>query len=204
MLVIVCEINVFYPGQGGQQVVTQIIRGQAVSTAITGASPVTSVSGQGSPATAGQTAGQTPAGTPRAQQGQGQVKLTLAQLTQLTQVSEGNTETSSMSSVTLCDSFSRPNDLSPLPQKQQSGSGVDRQAGVGGTQQSLTVMVQGQGQTTGQLQVIPHGVTVIPGPGQQLMQAALPNGQVQRFLFTPLPSTTTPASSTGMTEIKYG
>lgn len=85
-----------------------------------------------------------------------------------------------------------------LPQKQQAGSGVDRQAGVGGTQQALTVMVQGQGQTTGQLQVIPHGVTVIPGPGQQLMQAALPNGQVQRFLFTPLASAATPTSSTGM------
>lgn len=58
-------------------------------------------------------------------------------------------------------------------------------------------MVQGQGQTTGQLQVIPQGVTVIPGPGQQLMQAALPNGQVQRFLFTPLASAATPTSSTG-------
>lgn len=81
--------------------------------------------------------------------------------------------------------------LSCRPQKQQGGSGVDRQTGVGG-QQALTVMVQGQGQTTGQLQVIPHGVTVIPGPGQQLMQAALPNGQVQRFLFTP--------SSAGMGE----
>lgn len=85
-----------------------------------------------------------------------------------------------------------------LPQKQQAGSGVDRQAGASGTQQALTVMVQGQGQTTGQLQVIPHGVTVIPGPGQQLMQAALPNGQVQRFLFTPLASAATPTSSTGM------
>lgn len=58
-------------------------------------------------------------------------------------------------------------------------------------------MVQGQGQTTGQLQVIPQGVTVIPGPGQQLMQAALPNGQMQRFLFTPLPSPAAPASTTG-------
>uniref|UniRef100_A0A8C3B4G2 Bromodomain PHD finger transcription factor n=1 Tax=Cyclopterus lumpus TaxID=8103 RepID=A0A8C3B4G2_CYCLU len=77
--------------------------------------------------------------------------------------------------------------------------GVDRQAGVGGTQQALTVMVQGQGQTTGQLQVIPHGVTVIPGPGQQLMQAALPNGQVQRFLFTPMASAATPTSSTATT-----
>ncbi|XP_019939674.2 nucleosome-remodeling factor subunit BPTF isoform X3 [Paralichthys olivaceus] len=155
-------------GQGGQQVVTQIIRGQAVSTAISGASPVATVTGQGatSPATLGQAAGQTTPGTPRAQ-GQGQVKLTLAQLTQLTQ--------------------------------KQQASGVDRQAGVGGTQQALTVMVQGQGQTTGQLQVIPHGVTVIPGPGQQLMQAALPNGQVQRFLFTPLASAATPTSSTANT-----
>uniref|UniRef100_A0A673YL68 Bromodomain PHD finger transcription factor n=1 Tax=Salmo trutta TaxID=8032 RepID=A0A673YL68_SALTR len=73
---------------------------------------------------------------------QGQVKLTLAQLTQLTQ-------------------------------------------GAQGGNQGLTVVIQGQGQTTGQLQVIPQGVTVIPGPGQQLMQAAMPNGQVQRFLFTP-------------------
>ncbi len=79
------------PGQGGQQVVTQIIRGQAVSTAISGASPVATVTGQGAtnPTTAGQATGQTPSGTPRAQ-GQGQVKLTLAQLTQLTQVSEGD------------------------------------------------------------------------------------------------------------------
>lgn len=76
------------PGQGGQQVVTQIIRGQAVSTAISGASPVATVTGQGaaSPTPAGQAAGQTPPGTLRAP-GQGQVKLTLAQLTQLTQVS---------------------------------------------------------------------------------------------------------------------
>ncbi|XP_059196627.1 nucleosome-remodeling factor subunit BPTF-like [Centropristis striata] len=153
-------------GQGGQQVVTQIIRGQAVSTAISGASPVATVTGQGaaSPTAAGQAAGQMPPGTLRTQ-GQGQVKLTLAQLTQ-------------------------------LAQKQQAASGVDRQAGVGGTQQALTVMVQGQGQTTGQLQLIPHGVTVIPGPGQQLMQAALPNGQVQRFLFTPLASAATPTTST--------
>lgn len=90
----------------------------------------------------------------------------------------------------------------PPPQKQQAGSGVDRQAGAGGAQQALTVMVQGQGQTTGQLQVIPHGVTVIPGPGQQLMQAALPNGQVQRFLFTPLASAATPTSGTGMMRYK--
>uniref|UniRef100_A0A8C9WR28 Bromodomain PHD finger transcription factor n=1 Tax=Scleropages formosus TaxID=113540 RepID=A0A8C9WR28_SCLFO len=64
--------------------------------------------------------------------------------------------------------------------------------GAQGGNQGLTVVIQGQGQTTGQLQVIPQGVTVIPGPGQQLMQASLPNGQVQRFLFTPMPS---PASS---------
>ncbi len=76
-------------GQGGQQVVTQIIRGQAVSMAISGASPVATVTGQGaaSPTTAGKAAGQTPPAAPRAQ-GQGQVKLTLAQLTQLAQVSE--------------------------------------------------------------------------------------------------------------------
>uniref|UniRef100_A0A8C6KT71 Bromodomain PHD finger transcription factor n=1 Tax=Nothobranchius furzeri TaxID=105023 RepID=A0A8C6KT71_NOTFU len=140
---------------GGQQVVTQIIRGQPVSTAISAASPVTTATSQGvSSPTA---AGQTPPGTPRTP-GQGQVKLTMAQLTQLTQT------------------------------------------GVGGSQQALTVMVQGQGQTTGQLQLIPHGVTVIPGPGQQLMQASLPNGQVQRFLFTPLASAATPTSSTGTDE----
>uniref|UniRef100_A0A8C5GMS8 Nucleosome-remodeling factor subunit BPTF-like n=1 Tax=Gouania willdenowi TaxID=441366 RepID=A0A8C5GMS8_GOUWI len=142
--------------QGGHQVVTQIIRGQAVSTSISAASPVATVTGQGgaSPNAAGQTAGQTPPGTPRAP-GQGQVKLTMAQLAQLTQ------------------------------------------AGVGGAQQALTVMVQGQGQTTGQLQIIPPGVTVIPGPGQQLMQASLPNGQVQRFLFTSLASAATTTSSLG-------
>lgn len=77
---------------------TQIIRGQAVSTAISAASPVATVTGQGvaSPNTAGQAAGQTPPGTPRAQ-GQGQVKLTLAQLTQLTQVCEVLSYTSSIS-----------------------------------------------------------------------------------------------------------
>uniref|UniRef100_A0A8C1LBA8 Bromodomain PHD finger transcription factor n=1 Tax=Cyprinus carpio TaxID=7962 RepID=A0A8C1LBA8_CYPCA len=91
---------------------------------------------------------QTPS-SPRPQQGQ--VKLTLAQLTQLTQ---------------------------------------------GGGNQGLTVVIQGQGQTTGQLQVIPQGVTVIPGPGQQLMQAAMPNGQVQRFLFTPMAPAPVSAPST--------
>lgn len=72
-------------GQGGQQVVTQIIRSQAVSTAIPGAGPVATVSGQG--AANPTAAGQTQPGTPRIQ-GQGQVKLTLAQLGQLIQVSE--------------------------------------------------------------------------------------------------------------------
>lgn len=78
-------IHLSLPGQGGQQVVTQIIRGQAVSTAISGANTVATVTGQG--AASPTTAGQTPPGTPRTQ-GQGQVKLTLAQLSQLTQVSE--------------------------------------------------------------------------------------------------------------------
>lgn len=64
-------------------------------------------------------------------------------------------------------------------------------------------MVQGQGQTSGQLQIIPQGVTVIPGPGQQLMQAALPGGQVQRFLFTPMASAATPTPSTGMVRVTH-
>lgn len=68
-----------------------------------------------------------------------------------------------------------------------------------GGNQGLTVVIQGQGQTTGQLQLIPQGVTVLPGPGQQLMQAAMPNGTVQRFLFTPLATTATAASSTTTT-----
>lgn len=38
-------------------------------------------------------------------------------------------------------------------------------------------------------------MTVLPGPGQQLMQAAMPNGTVQRFLFTPLSTSATAASS---------
>lgn len=63
----------------------------------------------------------------------------------------------------------------------------------------LTVVIQGQGQTQGQLQIIPQGVTVIPGPGQQLMQAAMPNGQVQRFLFTPLPPSQAASTPTTQT-----
>nr|XP_046188057.1 nucleosome-remodeling factor subunit BPTF-like isoform X3 [Oncorhynchus gorbuscha] len=157
--------------QGQQQVVTQIIRGQPVSTAVSSASPVQTSAGQRmlgaapSPRPVTPATGQSP--SPTTPQGsrpqQGQVKLTLAQLTQLTQ-------------------------------------------GAQGGNQGLTVVIQGQGQTTGQLQVIPQGVTVIPGPGQQLMQAAMPNGQVQRFLFTPgatapvpNPATTASAAVTPVT-----
>ncbi|XP_029583995.1 nucleosome-remodeling factor subunit BPTF isoform X6 [Salmo trutta] len=144
-----------------QQVVTQIIRGQPVSTAVSSASPVQTSAGQRllgaapSPRPVTPAPGQSP--SPSTPQGgrpqQGQVKLTLAQLTQLTQ-------------------------------------------GAQGGNQGLTVVIQGQGQTTGQLQVIPQGVTVIPGPGQQLMQAAMPNGQVQRFLFTPGASAPAPTPIT--------
>lgn len=68
-----------------------------------------------------------------------------------------------------------------------------------GGNQGLTVVIQGQGQTTGQLQLIPQGVTILPGPGQQLMQAAMPNGTVQRFLFTPLATAATAATTTTTT-----
>ncbi|XP_069511125.1 nucleosome-remodeling factor subunit BPTF isoform X2 [Ambystoma mexicanum] len=145
--------NILPSGQP-QPVVTQIIRGQPVSTAVSSASSVTSSSGQrlispGPPGPPAQPQVTTPQ-PPRPQQGQ--VKLTMAQLTQLTQ-------------------------------------------GQGGSQ-GLTVVIQGQGQTTGQLQLIPQGVTVIPGPGQQLMQAAMPNGTVQRFLFTPLTASPSSANAT--------
>uniref|UniRef100_A0A3P8ZSC3 Bromodomain PHD finger transcription factor n=1 Tax=Esox lucius TaxID=8010 RepID=A0A3P8ZSC3_ESOLU len=139
---------------------SQVIRGQPVSTAVSGPSPVQTNAGQRvlgtapSPRTGTPAPGQTPAPpTPQgARPQQGQVKLTLAQLTQLTQ-------------------------------------------GAQGGNQGLTVVIQGQGQTTGQLQVIPPGVTVIPNPGQQLMQAAMPNGQMQRFLFTPGAPAPAPASA---------
>ncbi|XP_053308876.1 nucleosome-remodeling factor subunit BPTF isoform X2 [Spea bombifrons] len=137
------------PSGQPQQVVTQIIRGQPVSTA-TSTSSTASVSGQRMGTPVPQSQQTTTPQTPRPQQGQ--VKLTMAQLTQLTQGQGGN--------------------------------------------QSLTVVVQGQGQTTGQLQLIPQGVTVIPAPGQQLMQAAMPNGTIQRFLFTPLPAASTSAPTT--------
>ncbi|XP_060724657.1 nucleosome-remodeling factor subunit BPTF-like isoform X2 [Tachysurus vachellii] len=130
-------------GQPGK-VVTQIIQGQP-----------------GSPAGNTQIRGTTPQTTASPRATQGPVKLTLAQLSQLSQGT----------------------------QKQQ-GAAVESQQGV-------TVMVQGQGQTAGQLQVIPHGVTVIPAAGQQLMQAVLPNGQVQRFLFTP---TSASPSTPGQTQ----
>ncbi|XP_026636281.1 nucleosome-remodeling factor subunit BPTF isoform X3 [Microtus ochrogaster] len=135
-----------------QQVVTQIIRGQPVSTAISAPSTASSAPGQKglSPGTAAGTLQPSAPPPPRPQQGQ--VKLTMAQLTQLTQGHGGN--------------------------------------------QGLTVVIQGQGQTTGQLQLIPQGMTVLPGPGQQLMQAAMPNGTVQRFLFTPLSTTASTATTT--------
>ncbi|XP_042688761.1 nucleosome-remodeling factor subunit BPTF isoform X12 [Centrocercus urophasianus] len=145
------------PASQSQQVVTQIIRGQPVSTAVSSTSTASTSSGQKTVTSPGtppqQIQPQTTSQPPRPQQGQ--VKLTMAQLTQLTQ-------------------------------------------GQGGSQ-GLTVVIQGQGQTTGQLQLIPQGVTVIPGPGQQLMQAAMPNGTIQRFLFTPLPAAATTASTTTTT-----
>ncbi|XP_013358642.1 PREDICTED: nucleosome-remodeling factor subunit BPTF isoform X4 [Chinchilla lanigera] len=138
-----------------QQVVTQIIRGQPVSTAVSSSSTTPSTPGQKG-LTSGTSTPNPPSSAPQPPRPQqGQVKLTMAQLTQLTQGHGGN--------------------------------------------QGLTVVIQGQGQTTGQLQLIPQGVTVLPGPGQQLMQAAMPNGTVQRFLFTPLATTATAASSTTTT-----
>uniref|UniRef100_A0A8C9QYP5 Bromodomain PHD finger transcription factor n=1 Tax=Scleropages formosus TaxID=113540 RepID=A0A8C9QYP5_SCLFO len=128
------------------QMVTQLVRGPPSSTSISTDSqlprPLATTPSSNTSSTP------TPQG-PRLQQGQ--VKLTLAQLQQLTQ---------------------------------------------GGGNQGLTVVIQGQGQTTGQLQLIPQGVTVIPGPGQQLMQASMPNGQLQRFLFTPAPPPTPPLAAT--------
>ncbi|MEE6507162.1 hypothetical protein FKM82_007977 [Ascaphus truei] len=138
-----------HPSGQTQQVVTQIIRGQPVSTAVTAGSTVPSPGHKvGTPMQQIQPQAATPQAV-RPQQGQ--VKLTMAQLTQLTQ-------------------------------------------GQGGAQ-GLTVVVQGQGQTTGQLQLIPPGMTIIASPGQQLMQAAMPNGTIQRFLFTPIPATSSSAST---------
>ncbi|KAG7216183.1 hypothetical protein INR49_029032 [Caranx melampygus] len=135
-----------------QQAMTQIGRGQPVATAVPGSTPVQTAAAQRaaagpapSPHAATTAPGQPPVAPAQANRPQqGQVKLTMAQLMQLTQGAQGGNP-------------------------------------------GLTVVIQGQGQTQGQLQIIPQGVTVIPGPGQQLMQAAMPNGQVQRFLFTPMP-----------------
>ncbi|XP_070629917.1 nucleosome-remodeling factor subunit BPTF isoform X7 [Bos indicus] len=138
-----------------QQVVTQIIRGQPVSTAISAPSTVSSTPAQKGLSSGTSTANLQPSTSQPPRPQQGQVKLTMAQLTQLTQGHGGN--------------------------------------------QGLTVVIQGQGQTTGQLQLIPQGVTILPGPGQQLMQAAMPNGTVQRFLFTPLATTAATTSSTTTT-----
>ncbi|XP_007456847.1 PREDICTED: nucleosome-remodeling factor subunit BPTF isoform X1 [Lipotes vexillifer] len=138
-----------------QQVVTQIIRGQPVSTAISAPSTVSSTPAQKGLTSGAPTASLQPSASQPPRPQQGQVKLTMAQLTQLTQGHGGN--------------------------------------------QGLTVVIQGQGQTTGQLQLIPQGVTILPGPGQQLMQAAMPNGTVQRFLFTPLATTATATSTTTTT-----
>ncbi|XP_078082195.1 nucleosome-remodeling factor subunit BPTF [Mustelus asterias] len=141
-----------------QQVVTQIIRGQPVTTVSSTGNLVQSSTQKmvTAPSAAMQPIQSRPA-TPQGQQPaqrpqQGQVRLTMAQLTQLTQGQSGG--------------------------------------------QGLTVVIQGQGQTTGQLQLIPQGVSVIPGPGQQLMQAAMPSGTIQRFLFTPLPTVTASAAAT--------
>lgn len=90
------------------------------------------------------------------------------------------------------ESITPPSSPCFSPHQKQQSQAVER---PGGGAQGLTVMIQGQGQATGQLQVIPQGVTVIPGPGQQLMQAAMPNGQVQRFLFTPMAPAATPTST---------
>ncbi|XP_075034118.1 nucleosome-remodeling factor subunit BPTF isoform X3 [Mixophyes fleayi] len=151
---LVVQQGILQSGQP-QQVVTQIIRGQPVTTTIPIGTTVSSGAHKLGTSVQQAQPQATTAQANRAPQ-QGQVKLTMAQLTQLTQQQGGN--------------------------------------------QSLTVVVQGQGQTPGQLQLIPQGVTVIPSPGQQLMQAAMPNGTIQRFLFTPMPpgstSTATAVTST--------
>lgn len=67
----------------GQQVVTQIIRGTPVSKAVSSSSPAQVVGSPPLPSTPGQP--QTPHAPSTTRPQQGQVKLTLAQLTQLTQ-----------------------------------------------------------------------------------------------------------------------
>uniref|UniRef100_A0A3B3WVM8 Bromodomain PHD finger transcription factor n=1 Tax=Poecilia mexicana TaxID=48701 RepID=A0A3B3WVM8_9TELE len=143
--------------QQGQPTAVQMGHTQPAVTAAPGTPPAPRAAGL--PASSGpvaSTPGQPSAGSsqaPRPQQGQ--VKLTMAQLMQLTQSAQGGNP-------------------------------------------GLTVVIQGQGQTQGQLQIIPQGVTVIPGPGQQLMQAAMPNGQIQRFLFTPMPPSSAVSTSSPM------
>nr|XP_057905963.1 nucleosome-remodeling factor subunit BPTF isoform X2 [Doryrhamphus excisus] len=142
--------------QQGHPQPVQMGHGQVGSAAVSASTPLQTTEGQRaagsvpSPCPASTAPGQRPGVPPQANRPQqGQVKLTMTQLMQLTQSAQGGNP-------------------------------------------GLTVVIQGQGQTQGQLQIVPQGVTVIPGPGQQLMQAALPDGQVQRFLFTPTP----PSSST--------
>uniref|UniRef100_A0A3Q3INF3 Bromodomain PHD finger transcription factor n=1 Tax=Monopterus albus TaxID=43700 RepID=A0A3Q3INF3_MONAL len=149
--------NSFFPPGQAQQAGTQMGRVQPAATADPGSTPVQTAAAQRaaapapSPRAATTAPGQSPVASSQANRPQqGQVKLTMAQLAQLTQ---------------------------------------------GGGNPGLTVVIQGQGQTQGQLQIIPQGVNVIPGPGQQLMQAAMPNGQVQRFLFTPMPPSSSASTS---------
>uniref|UniRef100_UPI00358E9432 nucleosome-remodeling factor subunit BPTF isoform X2 n=1 Tax=Myxine glutinosa TaxID=7769 RepID=UPI00358E9432 len=153
-----------------QQVVTQIIRGQPVSTAVTGgagsglskvlSAAVSAASAQGTTGPAHVTA------TPQTSRIVGTVVPPPATAQQQPQASLPGSKPQ-QSQVRLTAS-----QISQLTQGQSTGQG-------------LKVIVQGQGQTQGQLQLIPRGVTIIPGPGQQLMQAAMPDGTIQRFLFTP-------------------
>ncbi|XP_077474388.1 nucleosome-remodeling factor subunit BPTF isoform X2 [Stigmatopora argus] len=135
--------NPLLASQGNSQKVQMGLN--QVGSAVSGSTPVQTTDGQRVTGPL-PTPGQRPAAPSQpSRPQQGQVKLTMAQLMQLTQSAE---------------------------------------AGNPG----LTVVIQGQGQTEGQLQIVPQGVTVIPAAGQQLMQAAMPNGQVHRFLFTPMPA----------------
>ncbi|XP_051905887.1 nucleosome-remodeling factor subunit BPTF isoform X1 [Hippocampus zosterae] len=145
--------------QGHSQQV-QMGQGHVASAAVSGSTPAQTIEGQRaagpapSPCATSAAPGQAPATPSQASRPQqGQVKLTMAQLMQLTQSAQGGNP-------------------------------------------GLTVVIQGQGQTEGQLQIVPQGVTVIPSPGQQLMQAAMPNGQVHRFLFTPMPVSSSISTST--------
>ncbi|XP_054615497.1 nucleosome-remodeling factor subunit BPTF isoform X2 [Dunckerocampus dactyliophorus] len=151
--------------QQGHPQTVQMGHGQVGSAAVSASTPLQATEGQRaagsvpSPCAASTAPGQRPVVPPQANRPQqGQVKLTMTQLMQLTQSAQGGNP-------------------------------------------GLTVVIQGQGQTQGQLQIVPQGVTVIPGPGQQLMQAALPDGQVQRFLFTPTPPSSSVSTSAPTTAI---